>query len=89
MDGFGGYYAKWNKSDRERKIYDITYVESKKDPKLVNITKKRQTHRYRKQTSGYWWGEGSVWEGNKGIKLKVNMGLYEIICETFENCKAV
>ena len=26
--------------------------------KLVNITKKKQAHRYRKQTSGYQWGEG-------------------------------
>ena len=26
-DGLGGYYAKWNKSDRERQIlYDITYM---------------------------------------------------------------
>ena len=25
MDGLGGHYAKWNKSDRERQImYDIT-----------------------------------------------------------------
>ena len=34
------------------------YVESKKYNKLVNITKKKQTHRYREQTSGYQWGEG-------------------------------
>ena len=27
MDGLGGYYAKWNKSDRERQIpYVITYM---------------------------------------------------------------
>ena len=27
MDGFGGHYAKGNKSDRERQIlYDITYM---------------------------------------------------------------
>ena len=27
MDGLGGYYAKWNKSHRERQIlYDITYM---------------------------------------------------------------
>ena len=30
MDGLGGYYAKWNKSDREKQItYIITYMESK------------------------------------------------------------
>ena len=33
-------------------------MESKKHNKLVNITKKKQTHRYTKQTSGYQWGEG-------------------------------
>ena len=32
-------------------------MESKKYNKLVNITKKKQTHRYREQTSGYPWGE--------------------------------
>ena len=27
MDGLGGHYAKWNKSERERQIlYDITYM---------------------------------------------------------------
>ena len=33
-------------------------MESKKYNKLVNITKKKQTHRYREQTGGYQWGEG-------------------------------
>ena len=32
-------------------------MESKKYNKLVNITKKKQTQRYRKQTSGYQWGD--------------------------------
>ena len=32
------------------------YVESKKYNKLVNITKKKQTHRYREQTNGCQWG---------------------------------
>ena len=41
MDGLGGYYAKWNKSDRERQIlYDITYMCSKKI---------QQTSEYNKQ----------------------------------------
>ena len=38
----------------------------------MNITKKKQTHKYRKQTSGYWWGEGS-WEGQdrgRGFRWK-------------------
>ena len=45
MDGLVRHYAKWNNSDREKQIlYDITYVESKKYNKLVNITKKKQTN---------------------------------------------
>ena len=33
-------------------------MESKKYKKLMNVTKKKQTHRYREQASGYQWGEG-------------------------------
>ena len=35
------------------------YVESKKYNKLVNIMRKKQTHRYEEQTSGYQRGERS------------------------------
>ena len=62
MDGLGEYYAKWNKSDRERQIlYDITYMWNLKNTtkkeivkynKLMNITKKQQTHRHKEQTGG-------------------------------------
>ena len=60
IDGLGRHYAEGNKSDRERQIlYDITYMWNlKKYNKLVNKTKKKQTHRYREQTSGYQWGRG-------------------------------
>ena len=40
-------------------------MESKKYNKLVNITKKKQTHRYKEQTSGYQWGGG---KGNIGVE---------------------
>ena len=33
-------------------------MESKKYNKLVIVTEKKQTHRYREQTSGYQWGKG-------------------------------
>ena len=33
-------------------------LESKKYNQLVNITKRKQTHRYGEQISGYQWGEG-------------------------------
>ena len=32
----------------------------------MNITEQKQTHRYRKQTSGYQWGEGRE-EGPDGV----------------------
>ena len=41
MDGFGGYYAKWNKSDRERKIlYDIAYMWNLKIQQTSEYNKK-------------------------------------------------
>ena len=43
------------------------YVESKKYSKLVNETRKKQTHTHREQTSGYQWGEGMK-SGNTGIE---------------------
>ena len=57
------------------------YVESKKYNKLVNITKQKQTHSYREQTSGYQWGELKEEEQYRGRRKKrVIMVLYEIIC---------
>ena len=43
------------------------YLESKKYNKLVNITDKKQTQRYREQTSSCQWGEGRA-EGQVGIQ---------------------
>ena len=52
MNGPRGYYAKWNKSDRERQLqYDFTYMWSKKQNKWTNIRQK-QTYRYREQVDG-------------------------------------
>ena len=46
-------------SDRVRQIlYDITYIlDFKKYKKQMNITKKKQTHRYSEQTRAYQWRE--------------------------------
>ena len=52
---------------RKRKASPVwyhLYVESKKYNELVNITKKKQIHKYRVQISGYQWGEvrgGARW----------------------------
>ena len=43
--------------------------------KLMNVTKKKQTHRYREQTSAYQWEEGSSGQhrgrGVRGINYEV------------------
>ena len=54
-------------------------MESKNYNKLVNITKKRQTHRYREQTSGYGAGGHSIRTGEwkvqtMGGKIGSRMG---------------
>ena len=48
MDGLGGYYAEWNKFDRERQIlYDVIYTGNLKKFKQINEynCKDIQTHR--------------------------------------------
>ena len=49
-------------------------MEFKKYNKLVNETKKMQSHRYREQTSGYQWGEGKG-KGNIGVGEKTYYGI--------------
>ena len=68
IDELGSYYAKRNKSGSKRQIqYDVTYRwNQKKKKKLVNITKNRQVHSYREQTSGYQWREGVIWGWKSG-----------------------
>ena len=41
MDGLGGYYAKWNNSDKERKILYINY--------MWNLKKLQQASDYNKK----------------------------------------
>ena len=43
---------------------------SKKYNKLVNITKKKHSHKYREQTYGYQWGERREEGQNKGRNLR-------------------
>ena len=52
--------------DQRQILPDITSMRNwKKYNKLVNITKKKQTHRHREQTKGYQWSEGRK-EGQDG-----------------------
>ena len=44
-------------------------MESKKYNKLVNITKQKQTHRYREKNSGYQWGERrEEWQAKRELR---------------------
>ena len=56
-----GHYAKWNKSDKERKmIWYHLYMEPKKYNKLVNLIERNQTHRSRSPLypdAGEGWGQ--------------------------------
>ena len=57
------------KNVRQRQIPYITYMWNlKKYNKLVHMTKKKQTHRYREYTSGYQWGEGRGKRCNIGVE---------------------
>ena len=69
MDGLEEYYAKWSKSD-------ITYMWNlQKYNKLVNKTKKKQTHRYGGQTNAFQWGEGRGRD-----KIGVEIKKYKLLC---------
>ena len=66
MDELGGHHAKWAKTEKTNTVWYHLHVESKKYDKLMNITKK-QTHRYREQTSGYQWGGGGMAKRGRGV----------------------
>ena len=51
--------VKWVKK-RKINLYVIIYILSQKirQTSVYILTKQKQTHRYREETSGYQWGEG-------------------------------
>ena len=58
MNGLGGHYTKWYKSDRERQIlYDIIYMWNLKNKTNYEYNKKRNRLIYKEQISGHYWGE--------------------------------
>ena len=76
-----GYYAKQNKSDRERQIpSDFIYMWNLKN----KHTNKIETHRYREQTDsgerGGGWGPSIKGEGIKKYTL--------VVTEQSQRCKA-
>ena len=57
----------------ESKKYNILY--------FVNISKKKQIHGYRRQTSGYQWGKGRGRGCHRGRGLRVQTIRYKISYE--------
>ena len=47
------YHTKWSQTEKDKILYDITYMESKKIIQMNLYTKQKQIHRHRKQTYGY------------------------------------
>ena len=66
-------------SEKKTNIYDFTYTRSLKNTWMNITTKKKQTHIYREQTSGYQWakGKGDGQDRIKGIK-KYKFIVYKI-----------
>ena len=44
-------------------------MESKKYNKLLNVTKRKETHKHREQTSGYQWVRRGKIEGDQDIHI--------------------
>ena len=82
LDGLGGHYAQWNKSEKGNTVWHHFYAESSKYNRLVNTTKKKQTHKYGEKlvkklvfTSGERVGmRANIWVGNSEVQTI----LYEI-----------
>ena len=66
--GCGEYYAKWNKSNRERQIScDFTYMWNLKN-KINEQSKWKQTHRYGEQTGDCQLKGGLLGDWMKNVK---------------------
>ena len=57
MDELGGYYTLVQEVRQTNKCCVISLICGIQELKLVNLTEKKQIHRYREQTNGYQWGE--------------------------------
>lgn len=88
IDRSRGYYAKWNKSDRERQIsYDFTYMWNlKQQNKWIN-EKQDHTYQYWEQTDGCqrgvgWGNRQTGWRGvgDKGFQWWED---YRFVCVCF------
>ena len=77
MDGSRRYYAKWNKSDRERQIpYGFTYMWHLKNKTNEQTYQNRNSLRYREQTGGCqsgggWWDEWNRWGKLRGTNFQL------------------
>ena len=69
MLGSREYYSQWNKSERERQILYITYMWNLEIIQR-NVYAKKETHRYKKQTSSYQWREEKEERQIRGMGLR-------------------
>ena len=75
MDGPRDYHTKWSKSDRERQVYDITYMWNlKSDTNKLIYKTETDSQRLRKQTYGY--QRGSV---GGGINEEFGINIYTLL----------
>ena len=67
MDLEGIMLSEISQMEKDKYCMNHLYVKSKKYNKWTNITKQKQTHRYREQTSGHQWGGGQGQNGSGGV----------------------
>ena len=70
MDLEGIILSEISQTEKDKYCMISLNVESKKHNKLVNITKKKQIHKYRKHTGRYQWGGGRGEGKYKGRGLR-------------------
>ena len=72
MDEPWGYYAKWNKSDRENAMWSHLYVESEKQNKWTKKTKSIDIENKKVVIGGQGMEDGwNKWRGSTGTSFQL------------------
>ena len=59
-----------SQTEKDKPLCYHLYVESKKIRQRMNITKQKETLRYKVQTSGYQWSSGREEKQDRGRRLR-------------------
>ena len=65
MDGPWGYYAKWHKTEKDKILYDLTYmwnIKKQTNPKFLDTDNRSMVAR------GWGWGAGEMGKGDPKIQ---------------------